>query len=90
MLNFMQSIVYYMSYEVIEPRWHELEASLRSARNMDDILIAHGEFKKAIFDECLLTNLELLNVLNKIMVICRKFTVEVKQSYSTTRLLANF
>lgn len=44
MLHFMQNLVYYMTFEVIEPHWHEMERSLRSAqktKTLDDVIRHH-------------------------------------------------
>ena len=77
MLGFMQNIVYYFTYEVIEPRWHEMEHRLKQSRTMDDVLAAHAELQDTILKECLLTNQELLKTLTKIMTICLLFTEQV-------------
>eukprot|EP00614_Pseudopedinella_elastica_P033734 CAMPEP_0172622440 /NCGR_PEP_ID=MMETSP1068-20121228/120485_1 /TAXON_ID=35684 /ORGANISM="Pseudopedinella elastica, Strain CCMP716" /LENGTH=376 /DNA_ID=CAMNT_0013430603 /DNA_START=8 /DNA_END=1138 /DNA_ORIENTATION=- len=86
MLGFMQSIVYYFTYEVIEPRWHEMETRVASSRTMDEVLSAHAELQDAILKECLLTNQELLKILTKIMTICLLFSEQMNRFFEANRL----
>lgn len=76
----MKSIVYYMTYEVIEPRWHEMEAKLRASSSMDEVLGAHALLQDTILKECLLTHPELLKILTKIMNVCKLFAKQVKSA----------
>ncbi|XP_033698414.1 gamma-tubulin complex component 2 isoform X2 [Lagenorhynchus albirostris] len=74
MLNFVQNIQYYMMFEVLEPTWHVLEKSLRSASNIDDVLGHHTSFLDSCLKDCMLTNPELLRVFSKLMSVCVMFT----------------
>ncbi|XP_059954348.1 gamma-tubulin complex component 2 isoform X2 [Mesoplodon densirostris] len=74
MLNFVQNIQYYMMFEVLEPTWHVLEKSLRSACNIDDVLGHHTSFLDNCLKDCMLTNPELLRVFSKLMSVCVMFT----------------
>ena len=80
MLGFMQNMVYYMTNEVIEPRWHDMESKLRACRTMDEVLHHHTELLNTVLKECLLTEKELLKTLNKIMTICLLFADQVRVS----------
>jgi hypothetical protein len=80
MLGFMQNMVYYMTNEVIEPRWHDMESKLRACRTMDEVLHHHTELLNTVLKECLLTEKELLKTLNKIMTICPLFADQVRVS----------
>ncbi|XP_036684351.1 gamma-tubulin complex component 2 isoform X3 [Balaenoptera musculus] len=74
MLNFVQNIQYYMMFEVLEPTWHVLEKSLRSASNIDDVLGHHTSFLDSCLKDCMLTNPELLRVFSRLMSVCVMFT----------------
>ncbi|KAH0620175.1 hypothetical protein JD844_020179 [Phrynosoma platyrhinos] len=74
MLNFVQNIQYYMMFEVMEPTWHILEKNLKSASNIDDVLIHHTSFLDNCLKDCMLTNPELLKVFSKMMSVCVMFT----------------
>lgn len=84
MLGFMQSIVYYMTYEVIEPRWHAMETKVRGSETMDEVLAAHTELLDMVLKECLLTNQELLKILTKIMTFCLLFAEQVSLNSTFT------
>ncbi|CAM9602626.1 unnamed protein product [Chrysoparadoxa australica] len=86
MLHFMQNFVYYMMFEVIEPRWHELEAALRSAKTVDDVMKCHGEFQDTCLKECLLTSQELLKILTKLMTVCLYFADNMQKFARTSEL----
>uniref|UniRef100_A0ABI0P0P2 Gamma-tubulin complex component n=1 Tax=Bos taurus TaxID=9913 RepID=A0ABI0P0P2_BOVIN len=74
MLNFVQNVQYYMMLEVVEPTWHVLEKSLRSASTIDDVLGHHASFLDGCLKDCMLTNPELLRVFSKLMSVCVMFT----------------
>ncbi|XP_069836856.1 gamma-tubulin complex component 2 isoform X4 [Dendropsophus ebraccatus] len=74
MLNFVQNIQYYMMFEVMEPTWHILEKSLKSASNLDDVLSYHTSFLDNCLKDCMLTNPELLKIFSKLMSVCVMFT----------------
>ncbi|XP_042336111.1 gamma-tubulin complex component 2 isoform X2 [Sceloporus undulatus] len=74
MLNFVQNIQYYMMFEVMEPTWHVLEKNLKSASNIDDVLIHHTSFLDNCLKDCMLTNPELLKIFSKMMSVCVMFT----------------
>ena len=89
MMGFMQNIVHYFTYEVIEPRWHEMEQQLRNCSTMDEVLAAHVELQDTVLKECLLTNQELLKVLTKIMTICLLFAEQMNRFFEANRLAAH-
>lgn len=140
MLNFVQSLQYYMMYEVVEPNWHTmviqfpcrhallqayftpyriwlqssspfrfacfagvlenepkclrtswsirtsqrltaagywgaLQANeLAGASTIDDVLKAHDKFMDTCLKECLLTNVEFLRTISKLLAICGLFS----------------
>ncbi|XP_040291461.1 gamma-tubulin complex component 2 [Bufo bufo] len=74
MLNFVQNIQYYMMFEVMEPTWHIMEKSLKSASNIDEVLAYHTSFLDNCLKDCMLTNPELLKIFSKLMSVCVMFT----------------
>ena len=78
MLGFMQNMVYYMTNEVIEPRWHEMESKICACKTMDEVLVHHADLLNTVLKECLLTEKGLLKTLNKIMTICLYFADQVR------------
>ena len=49
MLNFVQGLQYYMSYEVLEKNWLLMQRTLREAATIDEVLARHtGEFERFV------------------------------------------
>lgn len=44
MLQFVRNMLYYMVADVLEPNWRTLEAEIRSAKTIDDIMLHHSTF----------------------------------------------
>ena len=90
MLHFVQNFVYYMMFEVINPRWHELEKNMESVRTVDDVLGYHNDFQDATLKECLLTNQELLRLLTKLMTTCLMFCEEMNNFTEVNELVRKY
>merc|ERR1712196_187375 len=56
MLYFLQNLIYYISYEVLEPRWHTLMQKLThpDTKTVDDVRKHHINFLNGCLKECLL------------------------------------
>lgn len=67
MLNFVQQLLYYTCFEVLEPNWSGLEQQLSKVSTVDEVLEYHGDFLDTCLKECMLTNPKLLKV-------CRLFS----------------
>jgi sensor histidine kinase YesM len=64
MLNFIKSIVYYLTEEVVEQNWFKLSADLKKVKNFEEIIECHDSFLNNCLKESLLTNSKLLPLLN--------------------------
>ena len=73
MIHLVQNLEYYMMFEVIEPNWHLLEDNLRSVTNIDGVLEHHNDFLDRCLKDCMLTSLELLRIVSKLMAVCVTF-----------------
>ena len=73
MLNFVQSLQYYMTMEILEPNWCTLEHALRSVSTIDDVLAAHTDFLDNSLRDCLLSNRHILKTVSRLMEICLSF-----------------
>mmetsp|Transcript_19781 Transcript_19781/g.59030 ORF Transcript_19781/g.59030 Transcript_19781/m.59030 type:complete len:895 (+) Transcript_19781:186-2870(+) len=73
MLNFVQSLQYYSMYEVIEPTWHTMVEKLDKAKTIDDVLAIHNSFLDSCLKGCLLTNVETLKTISKLLSVCDIF-----------------
>ena len=76
MLNFLQNLEYYMTFEVLEPNWEEMIAKIRSGKvaNVDQVLKIHSDFLTTCLNDCLLSNPELLTTVKKLLGVCCDFS----------------
>lgn len=79
MLNFIQNLEYYMMIEVIEPKWHIFLNRMETVSNIDDVLNHHGDFLHSCLEVCMMTNVGLLQIIHKLMVVCITFCNCIKR-----------
>jgi len=73
MLHFLQNLVYYVTFEVVEPAWHEFMVKVEKSDRIDHVVEAHDLFLDRCLRECLFGDQELLRVLMKLMTTCLLF-----------------
>ncbi|UJR27736.1 hypothetical protein I4U23_009013 [Adineta vaga] len=73
MLHFVQNLLYYMSFEVIESHWHAFQNNLKKVTNIDELLKYHLLFLDNCLRDCMLTSVHLLRHIHKIMATCVMF-----------------
>ena len=99
MLYFVQNFIYYMTFEVIENNWMEMQSSIDQSgddrrspmhkeQTVDDILNVHNDFLQKTLEACLLTNRELIRSLTKLMNTCLLFTDQMKRFMDTTKIVS--
>lgn len=86
MLHFLHNISYFITVEVIEPRWHEMAMSLREAATIDDVITSHNGFLDTCLSECLLTSHDLLKLLTKLVTLCLLFSDQMSRAIEEHRL----
>jgi len=62
MLSFVQQILAFATFEVLEPNWHALEVKLEKVTTVDQLLRDHVDFLDTCLKECMLTSSKLLRV----------------------------
>lgn len=62
MLSFVQQILAFATFEVLEPNWRMLEAKLENVTTVDQLLRDHVDFLDTCLKECMLTSSKLLRV----------------------------
>jgi gamma-tubulin complex component 2 len=62
MLSFVQQILAFTTFEVLEPNWRLLEAKLAKVTTVDELLRDHVDFLDTCLKECMLTSSKLLRV----------------------------
>lgn len=86
MLHFLQNMTYFVTVEVIEPRWHEFVLALRSSSTVDDVLQAHAQFLENTIAASLLTSPDLLKLLTKLVTLCLLFSEQMTKAIEDHRL----
>ncbi|CAG8631276.1 3384_t:CDS:10 [Acaulospora morrowiae] len=74
MLVFVQQFTYYVTSEVLEPQWRNLEANLSKVSTVDQVLQYHSDFLDTCLKECMLTNAKLLRIYSKLVYTCVLFS----------------
>ena len=62
MLSFVQQILAFATFEVLEPNWRALESKLEKVTTVDQLLRDHVDFLDTCLKECMLTSSRLLKV----------------------------
>ncbi|ETO30286.1 spindle pole body component 97, partial [Reticulomyxa filosa] len=63
MLQFLESLLFYVFYQVIEPNWHQFISHVIKANTVDAVLQLQEEFLRSTLDMCLLTSKTRVEVL---------------------------
>ncbi|ORE20229.1 hypothetical protein BCV71DRAFT_89003 [Rhizopus microsporus] len=74
MLAFVQQFTYYVTNEVLEPNWRRLESNLMTVSTVDQVLQYHSDFLDTCLKQCMLTTGRLLQIFEKLIKACIKFT----------------
>jgi gamma-tubulin complex component 2 len=73
MLNFLQNYLYYVTNEVIEPRWDAMIVRVDNARSVDELITAHDAFLEACMKDAMLFWPKILKCLERARASCRRF-----------------
>ena len=64
MLAFIQQVLAFITFEVLEPNWHSLETKLEKVTTVDQLLRDHVDFLDTCMKACMLTSSKLIKVLS--------------------------
>ncbi|CUA73283.1 Spindle pole body component alp4 [Rhizoctonia solani] len=73
MLSFVQQILAFATFEVLEPNWKALEKRLERVSTVDQVLRDHVDFLDTCLKECMLTSAKLLRVYSNLLVTISMF-----------------
>lgn len=62
MLAFVQQILAFCTFEVLEPNWHALERKLEKVTTVDELLRDHVDVLETCMKACMLTSSKLIKV----------------------------
>ncbi|KAK0527368.1 gamma tubulin complex Spc97/GCP2 subunit Alp4 [Tilletia horrida] len=67
MMFFVQQVLAFVSFEIIEPNWRDLEAKMASVQTVDQLMRDHLGFLNTCRNECMLTDYRYLRFLRQLM-----------------------
>ncbi|XP_077239980.1 gamma-tubulin complex component 2-like [Tasmannia lanceolata] len=78
MLKFINSLLHYLTFEVLEPNWHVMNDRLRTAKSIDEVIQYHDFFLEKCLEECLLLLPQLLEKVEKLKSICLQYAATIQ------------
>ncbi|KAG6877179.1 hypothetical protein C0993_009601 [Termitomyces sp. T159_Od127] len=75
MLSFVQQILAFTTFEVLEPNWRALEIKLEKVTTVDQLLRDHVDFLDTCLKECMLTSSKLLKAYSRLIITCSTFAL---------------
>eukprot|EP00873_Tetraselmis_striata_P043027 jgi/Tetstr1/463291/TSEL_008215.t1 len=78
MTHFVQAYCTFTTTEVLEQRWHGMDAAIRGAKTIDEVVALHDRFLDAAMKGCLLVDIKVLKQMDLLKGLCRQF-IEVIQ-----------
>ncbi|XP_074292380.1 gamma-tubulin complex component 2 [Silene latifolia] len=84
MLKFMNSLLHYLTFEVLEPNWHVMNTRLQSAKSIDEVIQYHDLFLQKCLRECMLLLPELLKKMEKLKLICLQYAAATQWLISSS------
>ncbi|PRP78664.1 gamma-tubulin complex component 2 [Planoprotostelium fungivorum] len=74
MNQYVQNLLHYITFEVLEPNWHTLSENLKTSTTIDQVLKYHEEFLDRSIDGCMLSKQEYIKAIMKTLVFCHTQT----------------
>ncbi|KAG2696957.1 hypothetical protein I3760_07G084600 [Carya illinoinensis] len=83
MLKFINSLLHYLTFEVLEPNWHMMHNRLQSAKSIDEVIQHHDFFLDKCLRECLLLLPDLLKV-ERLKSLCLQYAAATQWLVSSS------
>lgn len=84
MLKFINSLLHYLTFEVLEPNWHVMNNRLQSAKSIDEVIQYHDLFLEKCLRECMLLLPKLLKKMEKLKLICLQYAAATQWLISSS------
>ncbi|XP_014516271.1 gamma-tubulin complex component 2 isoform X2 [Vigna radiata var. radiata] len=84
MLKFINSLLHYLTFEVIEPNWHVMYNRLQTANSIDEVIQHHDFFLDKCLRECLLLLPELLKKVERLKSMCLQYSAATQWLISSS------
>ncbi|PIA64082.1 hypothetical protein AQUCO_00201403v1 [Aquilegia coerulea] len=84
MLKFINSLLHYLTFEVLEPNWHVMHCRLQTAKSIDEVIRCHDFFLEKCLKECLLLLPEVLKKVEKLKSTCLQYAAAAQWLISSS------
>ncbi|KAM7279578.1 hypothetical protein ACFE04_006712 [Oxalis oulophora] len=84
MLKFINSLLHYLTFEVLEPNWHVMHDRLQTAKSIDEVIQHHDFFLDKCMRECLLLLPELLKKVERLKSLCLQYAAATQWFISSS------
>ncbi|KAK4577976.1 hypothetical protein RGQ29_028207 [Quercus rubra] len=84
MLKFINSLLHYLTFEVLEPNWHIMHSRLQTAKSIDEVVQHHDFFLDKCLRECLLLLPEVLKKVEKLKSLCLQYAAATQWLISSS------
>lgn len=84
MLKFVNSLLHYLTFEVLEPNWHVMHGRLQTAKSIDEVIQHHDFFLDKCLRECLLLLPELIKKVEKLKSLCLQYAAATQWLISSS------
>ncbi|KAG7970423.1 hypothetical protein I3843_07G083800 [Carya illinoinensis] len=84
MLKFINSLLHYLTFEVLEPNWHIMHNRLQSAKSIDEVIQHHDFFLDKCLRECLLLLPDLLKKVERLKSLCLQYAAATQWLVSSS------
>lgn len=78
MLKFINSLLHYLTFEVLEPNWHQMHDRLQTVKSIDEVIQFHDFFLQKCLKESLLLSPQLLKKVERLKSICLQYAASVQ------------
>lgn len=84
MLKFINSLLHYLTFEVLEPNWHVMHNRLQTAKSIDEVIQHHDFFLDKCLRECLLHLPDLLKKVERLKSLCLQYAAATQWLISSS------
>uniref|UniRef100_A0A9I9D762 Gamma-tubulin complex component n=1 Tax=Cucumis melo TaxID=3656 RepID=A0A9I9D762_CUCME len=84
MLKFINSLLHYLTFEVLEPNWHVMHNRIQTAKSIDEVIQHHDFFLDKCLRECLLLLPQLLKKVERLKLLCLQYAAATQWLISSS------
>ncbi|KAG0468400.1 hypothetical protein HPP92_017728 [Vanilla planifolia] len=78
MLKLINSLLHYLTFEVLEPNWHLMHNRLQMVKSIDEVIQLHDLFLQKCLKECLLLLPQLVKKVEKLKSLCLQYAASIQ------------